>query len=416
MTSSLLKRITKRIATKKASGRSLKSLDSLLITPRWILENLRETIIYKEFDISNLSFTPLRKLNKKTIPYFDIEKLKNETYFPQKDAKTTAEKVLSILLNSNVRRGSISNIQQYIPVFMERINTIIRDGQPITLVLTAMPHKKQNPITTGHSIDFVDLGEYLCFQQLKNIIHSISRVYIPGAKIILVPDGVALAHFFAQSNVKGVILYRNKLKKIIEQLGLLDAIEIVDLQDIISMNASFPQVKEEIKQHLRALELVNKEVRKGIRIIKKATLFNIPFSHSINEHINLMKLSVDKMPSGIVDQIEFVAFEYLAILLTLKRLNLFEKSFPNTLRISVHCKNTSSIPINLVNDTSQIFPYNGIPVVRMQKYIRNHNLRTSTRIMRLYEIYKYPSATAVYIEGQQEPFYYEIESLRESLH
>lgn len=382
-------------------------------TPEWILENLSGTIIYKDFDISNLNFVPPHKLNIKTIPYFNTKDLKTETYLPNKEAKTTTDKVLSILLNSNVRRGSISVIQQCIPVFAKTINKLIENNQPITMILPAMPHKKQNPITTGHSIDFIDLGEYLCFQQLKNIIHSIAQVYIPGAKIILIPDGIALAHIFARNNTEGITSYRDKLHEIAEQLGMLDSIEIVDMQDIASINPFFSKIKAEIKQCLRALDLTNEDVRKGLSIIKKAMLFNIPFSYSVKDYIALMKLPTNNMPPNIINQLEFSACEYVSILLTFKRLSLLKKAFPNAIRASVHCKNTSSIPVNLINDTTQIFPYNGIPVIRTQKYTRNQNIRTSTRIMRLYEIYKYPSAIAVYIEGQKEPFYYEISSLQE---
>lgn len=388
-------------------------LDDSSITPEWIVRNLSETIIYKDFDMGNLNFVPPHTLNKKTIPYFDTKKLKNEIYFPNKEAKTIAEKILSVLLNSNIRRGSVSVIKQYIPIFLEIINTLIQNNQPITLVLPAMPHKKQNPITTGHSIDFIDLGEYLCFQQLKNIARSIAQVYTPGAKTILVPDGIALAHLFARNNIEGVISYRNKLCKIREQLGMLDLIDIIDLQDIVSTNSSFSKIKERIKKYLYALEPTNKDVRKGLSILKKAMFFNIPFSLSINDYINLLKLPADKIPTNITNQLGDAAFEYISILLALRKLDLLKKALPNAIRTSVHCKNTPSIPINLVNDTTQIFPYNGIPVIRMRKYGRNQNLRVSTRIMRLYEIYKYSSAVEVYIKGQSEPFYYEIESLNE---
>src|SRR3989344_7160778 len=96
------------------------------ITSDWVLKNLSGTIIYKDFDLSDLSFVPPRLLQKKTIPYFDVRELKNEIYLPNKEAKTKAEKILSILLNSNVRRGSISVIDQYVPNFKEKIDRLVQ--------------------------------------------------------------------------------------------------------------------------------------------------------------------------------------------------------------------------------------------------------------------------------------------------
>ncbi|MEO6077608.1 MAG: L-tyrosine/L-tryptophan isonitrile synthase family protein [Candidatus Andersenbacteria bacterium] len=384
-----------------------------LVTTEWILENLSVTIIYKDFDISSLHFAPLHTIKKKVLPCFDTNKLVNEIYLPNREAHTIAEKVLSILLNSNVRRGSFSIIAKYIPIFLEKINRSIQSGQPITLILPAMPHKKLSPITTGHSIDFVDLGEYLCFQQMKNIINSISKVYSGGVKIILVPDGVVLAHCFAENDIDGILAYQNKLRNVCEELGLSSVIDIVDLQSIVLTDSRFIHVKEAIAQQLYMLEETNEDVRKGLDILKKAMFFNVPFSHSLAQHIDLMKRTRADVPANILNKLDSAAVEYISIVLALKRLNLIEKAFPNGIRMSVHSKRVPSIPVNLINDTSQIFPYNGVPVVRQIKYSRNHNLRTSTRIMRLYEVYNHPSVCAVYIKGQQEPFYYEISSLRE---
>ncbi|MFA6535780.1 MAG: L-tyrosine/L-tryptophan isonitrile synthase family protein [Candidatus Babeliales bacterium] len=387
--------------------------DYLTVTPDWVKANVPKVIIYKDFDTEKINFTPTRRLPRRIISKFDTDILKNNIYLPNKNTNTVAEKILSILLNSNVRRGSLSIIKSYIPILKEKIETLVDNNLPIQLVIPALPHKKMNSITTGHSIDFIDLGEYVCMQQFKNIALSIFRVYEYGVKIIIVPDGIALAHIFAQNDISGIISYRNKLSNIIKELDMCNVMEICDLEKIIRLDSSFDLIKDKIKRVLSELGRDDSEVMQGVNILKKAMYFNVPLSHSIQKNIKLMKLPSYDVPKQIKDRIDFATFEYAAILLTLRKLELIKKAYPQAIRASVHSKSTASFPINLINDSTQIFPYNGIPVVRKTKFGRNGNIRTATTILRLYEIYKYQSATEVYIKGQSEPFYYEINGLRE---
>lgn len=396
------------------SPSALGNLNSVSVSTKWIEENFPEVVILKDFDIELIQLIPTRELPKKVLPHFDLALLKDDIFLPNKEAKTEAEMILSVLLNSNVRRGGLTKIQPFIPVFLSKIEYFIENNLPIHLVLPSLPHKKQSPITTGHTLDFIDLGDYLCMLQLKNIISSIKNVYTHGAKITVLPDGITLAHLFARNDLQGVRSYFKKLHKVQNDLGLTDDITITDLNDLFLAEPNFDKLKKEIKEQLYALLKVNPTISEGMEILQKAMLFNVPFNHSIEEHMQIIKTPFHKMSEGMIDQLRYAAFEYASILLTMRKLELIKKAYPNSLRASVHNKVTANLPLNLINETSLIFPYNGIPVVRTEKFKRNNNIRKSTRIMRLYEIYKYPSATAVYIEGQNEPFWYEIDSLSES--
>lgn len=400
---------TAQIKTKEESGFA----KSISAEKEWIKKHFPEVIILKDFDNELLKTSAVRELPQKRLLQFDREFLKDDIFIPNKQAKTIAEKVLSILLNSNVRRGPLAKIEPFIPEFLSKIRYFTDRNLPIQLVLPSLPHKKLNPITTGHTIDFIDLGDYLCIQQLKNIILSIQRFYSAGARITLLPDGITLAHLFAENDLNGVTSYSNKLQEVMKELGISELIDVRDLNELFLLEPDFGRIKDRIKKQLLELAKEDLTISKGMVILQKAMLFNVPFRHSIEDHMKIMKIPFDKMPIEISEQLKYAAFEYTAILLTMKKLNIIKGTFPNALRTSVHDKVTSNFPLNLINNTSLIFPYNGIPVVRTGKLKKNGNMRKSTRIMRLYEIYKYPSATAVYLEGQKEPFYYEIGSLAE---
>lgn len=385
--------------------------NAVSVSTEWIEESFPKLIILKDFDVELLQTIPTRTLPKRTIPYFDLTLLKNDIFAPNKKAKTVAESILSILLNSNVRRGGLARLKLFLPIFLSKLEYFVENNLPVHLILPSLPHKKQNPITTGHAINFIDLGDYLCMLQLKNIILSIQKVYKYGAHITILPDGMALAHLFARNDLLGVVSYFQKLQIVQKKLGLTEYIRMIDLKDLFLAEPDFDEVKNKIKNYLYKLTESNPTIAEGLEILQKAMLFNLPFDHSIEEHIQFMRIPSQKRSKSTREQLKYAAFEYASILLTMKKLELIKKAFPHAMRASVHAKATANLPLNLINDTSLIFPYNGIPVVRMEKFKRNNNIRTSTRIMRLYEIYKYPSATAVYIEGEKEPFWYEVDSL-----
>lgn len=386
---------------------------STIKNKKWIEENFSEIIILKDFEINFLQANFSTVFHKKTIPYFDLKLLRNDIFLADNESETVAEKILSILLNSNVRRGPLSNIEKFIPIFLNKIEYFVNNNIPVHIIIPSLPHKKQNPITTGHTIDFIDLGDYLCFLQLKNIILSIERVYKYGARITILPDGIALAHLFARNDIAGIKSYSKKLIYVRDQLGLKNNIDFKDLNDLLSDEPKFNTVKLKMKDNLFDLIENNNSVAMGMKILQKAMLFNLPYDHSISEHISIMNMSFDAIPNNLKDQLQNAAFEYASLLLAMRKLDVIKKTFPDAIRASVHSKATASLPLNLINNTSLIFSYNGIPVIRTEKYKRSHNLRKSVRIMRFYELYKYPNVTAVYIQGQNEPFWYEINSLSE---
>lgn len=386
---------------------------STIKNKKWIEENFSEIIILKDFEINFLQANFSTVFHKKTIPYFDLKLLRNDIFLADNESETVAEKILSILLNSNVRRGPLSNIEKFIPIFLNKIEYFVNNNIPVHIIIPSLPHKKQNPITTGHTIDFIDLGDYLCFLQLKNIILSIERVYKYGARITILPDGIALAHLFARNDIAGIKSYSKKLIYVRDQLGLKNNIDFKDLNDLLSDEPKFNTVKIKMKDNLFDLIENNNSVAMGMKILQKAMLFNLPYDHSISEHISIMNMSFDAIPKNLKDQLQNAAFEYASLLLAMRKLDVIKKTFPNAIRASVHSKATASLPLNLINNTSLIFSYNGIPVIRTEKYKRSHNLRKSVRIMRFYELYKYPNVTAVYIQGQNEPFWYEVNSLSE---
>ncbi len=384
------------------------------LSPLWLRENFSEIIIFKNFDAQSLPYYPQRNLPKNVIDDFSTEILTPRIIHPNQDALNTSSAILSILLKANIRRGSLTTLEPYLHTFLSKINYFVERSEPIQIVLPTIPHKKQSPLTTGHSMDFVDLGEYLLMSQLRNILLSVEKIYNPGAKITLLSDGILLADIFTNNDKSLIHNYMQKLNDLKNQFNLNGLVNIEGLDNLIKDRELFAQVHDDIKRLLYTLYKKDVLITQGLDILKKAMLvFNLPFDHSLEEHFFLMKIPLHKIPYNIRALVEYATVDYVSTLLALKKLDIIKMSYPHAIRASVHDKPTPNFPLNLINKKTSIFPYNGIPVVRRGKYERTQNIQSSTKIIRLYEIYKYPSATEIFIDGQDEPFYYEIDSLNE---
>ncbi|MGH7204359.1 MAG: L-tyrosine/L-tryptophan isonitrile synthase family protein, partial [Candidatus Levyibacteriota bacterium] len=270
------------------------------ISPLWLRENFSEIIIFKDFDTQSLPYYPRRNLPKKIIESFNTEMLTPRIIYPSQDAVNTSSAILSILLNANIRRGSLTTVEPYMHTFLSKINYFVERNEPIHLVLPTIPHKKQSPITTGHTMDFVDLGEYLLMSQLHTILLSIEKIYNPGAKITLLSDGLLLADIFTNNDKSLIHNYIQKLNHLKNQFNLNGLVNIEGLDNLIKDRELFAQVHDDIKRLLYTLYKKDAIITEGLDILKKAMLvFNLPFDHSLEEHFSLIKIPLQKIPYNI---------------------------------------------------------------------------------------------------------------------
>ena len=355
-------------------------------------------------------------LPNETIGQFNPALLEIKIIEPKKDAQDLSDKILSILLHGKIRRGSINLILPFIPEFQEKIKASIEHELPIEIALPTIPFKCQNPLSTQHSLSWVDLGECLFFRQLKSICASIERIYPPGVKITLISDGLVYAHIFANSQnlqtIKQIIKYRNNCGDIAKTVGLNGQVTIIDMVTVIqSMLGHNPDeilaLRDRVRDLLSKAQSQNGLIEKYMQSLQRGMLFNLPFSeYGYAEFIDISNLSQQSLPMPIKTKIRNAALDYASFLIVLYLLEIIRKAFPKALRATVHPKNAPQIPLHLVNEHSAVLPHNGVPVVSERRLIRTNSISRSARIVKFRDVISSPDIVKVNIADQQEPFYY----------
>jgi hypothetical protein len=283
---------------------------------------------------------------------------------PSREAINSSDRIFSILLNSNIRRGNRELIQEHIPTLLQKVNSMVSQDKPIEIVLPTLPFKDQNPLTTRHSLGQTDLGEYLHFVQLRNICASVEAVYNPGIKIHLLTDGLVYADFFGGGKRGQIEQYRINCERIRDHLGLLGKVNIIDMEWLVQNYSHFFQVQKEIKSTLQKAERTNGQMHEAMRSLQRGMFLNIPIpEYDYDDYADLISRPYEEIPDWLQERTYQTAIDYASFLLTMRKVGVLTQTFPEAIRATVHPKNAPQLPIHLVNKHSVTFPYNGVPVV-----------------------------------------------------
>lgn len=343
---------------------------------------------------------------------FDIGTLTVKKYkpdIPDIENASSAEKIYSILDNRDLRRGGRDEEWIDTKSILDKLDKMTSTDKPIEIILPALPSKNQNPLTTRHSLQEVDLGEYVLFSQLRNICSSIEDIYKPGAKITILADGQIYANLFSGGNKEAINKYRENCEKIRDEFGLQGKVEIINMETLISDRTQLTQTQEQIKKALLDSETENQgkdsEFNESMKSLQKSLLHIIPDDkNKYEEYASYISKPLEELPEEMQKRLHETAIEYASIYLAMGKLNIAEHSFPDALRATVHRKKKSQqFPMRLTNRDTIIFPWHGVPVISEKKI---NNIPKNIRIMRYGQMLSEPDVKAIYRPGDKEPFYY----------
>lgn len=237
----------------------------------------------------------------------------------------------------------------------------VNSRQPLEIVLPSIPFKDQNPITTGQSIDAIDLGEHAMIAQLRDIIVSVQQIYPAGITIRLVADGLIYRQYFTNSDEAGVIRYREGVEGVIERYGINNFISVTDFSDLIAHDPQF-------FTHQRDVGLVLNTISEGtdlhlMQVMQRGMLANTVSNTSISTMEQYIRSEIETWPEELAKRTRRTAYEYAAFLITAAQRGIINRHFPDAIRATVHPKNAPQLPLHVTNHRNRILPYNGVPVV-----------------------------------------------------
>ncbi|MBE5107827.1 L-tyrosine/L-tryptophan isonitrile synthase family protein [Bacillus thuringiensis] len=315
---------------------------------------------------------------------------------------SVAEQVLELLLHDRYRSGSRNYVTDYKANFISKIEQAIADGRPVDLVIPSFPGREVNPI--ARTRPQLHLGEIAAMCRFAEMAEISKRIYEPGIRFIIVSDGVCYAPFYGDP-VAGALQYRETLKQTIEKLGVSQYIILEDLQDIIDeRKEEFQQIYAEVKNEIKEVwsdpeylfrDKLSVTMRMGTQssALNAAVVHLIKFMEESESDLEILR----EMRAAIKKSSERTAFIYQCLLITMRRMELLDRRFPDAIRSTVHPKDSQYSPY-LLNEYTTVSPWHGVPIMRP-----NGRIDVVYEAVVLSEPNRY---SAVYLPGEVTPFFY----------
>ncbi|TLD30090.1 Palmitoyltransferase [Venturia nashicola] len=127
------------------------------------------------------------------------------------------------------------------PRFISVLNKFVRVGQRVDMCLPAFPFKSANKVYKAFGV-LPDKAEEIALARLHNMCQRIEEIYPPGARVVLISDGLVYNDLLCISD-RDTWLYGQALREMSEEMGFTN-IGFSRLNDFVDFN--LPEALDEI--------------------------------------------------------------------------------------------------------------------------------------------------------------------------
>jgi L-tyrosine isonitrile synthase len=316
-------------------------------------------------------------------------------------SEPTAEAVLEVLLRPEHCRSPEEHVRGQSAI-TDKIERSIAAGEPVRVVIPSFPGRPCSPLT--HQRVQPDLSEAYAFVLLHRISLLVRAVYEPGVHFVVLLDGKAYNPFYGYT-AESEHQYPRDLQALVDALGVRESVSFVDLQDLIDERADeFAATREEVlpevKEHwddpdnrfrdelVESMLLGTNTVAINAAAVQLLKWTDVPDAPEL----------IRAMREAVAERASATAFAYMVLLVTLRKLDLIDRVFPDAVRGTVHPKLGQYSPM-LVNPETTIAPWHGVALVRGDGRV---NTVYESKLYEEHDRYR-----GVYLEGEYTPFFYE---------
>ena len=316
-------------------------------------------------------------------------------------SQATAEAVVDVLLRPEHCRSPEEHVRGQSAV-TDKIERSIAAGEPIRVVIPSFPGRPSSPLT--HLRVQPDLSEAYAFVLLHRISLLVRSVHEPGAHFVILLDGKAYNPFYGYT-AESEHQYPRDLQALVDALGVRESVSFVDLQDLIDERADeFAATREEVlpevTEHwddpdnsfrdelVESMSLGTNTVAINAAAVQLLKWTDVPGAPDL----------IREMREAVAERARATAFAYMVLLVTLRRMDLIDRVFPDAVRGTVHPKLGQYSP-RLVHPETTIAPWHGVALVRGDGRV------STVYESKLYE--DHDRYRGVYLEGEYTPFFYE---------
>jgi pyoverdine/dityrosine biosynthesis protein Dit1 len=343
------------------------------------------------------------------IPSFDFGEFKAQAdRYLQRDQKkkiphntTTVDKILSVLLAKKYRRGPKKHFEIVECSYRQVLQRLVDNNEKIVLVLPSFPVKCYNPLKCDRKMP--DLAELRCLTKMYQLCREIEELYAPGAKVVLIADGLVYAPIFGEPD-KVALEYRLVVEQFITQLDIGKYVEMDDMEYLRERRMDeYLEVRQNAEKEIKQIwaDETNSEMVKSLlentmgninlTMYSRDALRNLFFSDTVttSEHVDLK--------NDVQTRATKSAFEYMVFLRTINTMDLVMTSYPHAIRVTCHPK-PGQIGVHMLESCATFnFPWNGVGVLKKNGKVIAM-LEDEVRRDKRYQ--------AVYIGDDEFPFYY----------
>lgn len=364
-------------------------------TPQWVREALLRGVVGDELRPVPFSRPPAR-MSAPHAKRIDISAFAVDRYVEASEdelvfgglvdnligdpSRPVGEKLQSIL--SERALGNTANRRNIDPSHLEaRVNSSLAQQAPVQLVLPAMPFKDQCPFRTDAPADHVDLGELAFIVRLHCLVLAINQIHPFDAECVVVSDGVAYAPIFDVST-DAARRYVARLRQLRNQLNFSRTVHFVDLADLVKLDTthagsglyrSVPQVRRVIRNRLEKLVREDPQCERAMSVLAYGMRWNLNTRKFLTAHSPTTLWSALRrqrvrgtessdlvtLSQVVQDRAWRSALDYLSFNLAVAYCQLFDRYFPEAIRLTSHPKVGQVAAPRLGN----VYPWNGVAVV-----------------------------------------------------
>lgn len=286
------------------------------------------------------------------------------------------EKIFQLLTNSKFQFNTRSKILEE-KIWLERIAETVAAGKPICItypLFCKIGNWAKQMTNVGPNA-----GEEATILFFRHIDNLVRKLYEPGIKFVIATDAQLYNSAFQNAEVE-VTTYMNECRQLIKDRN---ANTIIDFLNYVDLLAEFPS--DYLRAHAHYQKIMRTAPEKILNGIAAKTLFD-----SVKASINTRKLMMGYIDQKqifssqpyegnkyfkIIDQMTQAAFEeVISIRMACSELNIFEKLFPNNIRVTCHkgLKNGKAViglrPYPEYYGSSKLLPYHGVPILTNSKH------------------------------------------------
>ncbi|MDQ6803826.1 MAG: isocyanide synthase family protein, partial [Actinomycetota bacterium] len=286
--------------------------------------------------------------------------------------ETVYDRIFDVMRSKRFRAGTVTQTRfdENKEIFRAIVEAHVAEGSPLEFVLPSFPFKHNNPVKVSRRSP--DMAEVLCICRLYEICHALGEVYEPGARFVIIGDGMVYHHMFGVTEHEA-LSYRERAQGMVAQLGFQDTIELIDMEHLIaSRQELFDFVGERLRPVFSEWWDANPDDLRRASLIQASTA-NLNTSESVTHDLVQMATkdvlldteeetdasTLETIRSQTVERAEQGAFEFAFFLYVLSEIDLVPSCYPRAVRATVHPKPTQW-GLHLVNRESRVFPWQGV--------------------------------------------------------